>query len=135
MTKTFGPDFLAYLLENEPQTYSKAMSYPKASYWNEAVNSEIESIMDNHTRKLMDLPPKNKSSGHKWIFKMKMKVDDTIDRNKATHIVQGSKQQGVEDFGIYSYVSRITSIRTLIAITSINKFEIYQMDVTITFLK
>jgi hypothetical protein len=32
MTKTFGPDFLAYLLENEPQTYSKAMSYPKASY-------------------------------------------------------------------------------------------------------
>jgi hypothetical protein len=83
----------------------------------------------------MDLPPKNKSSGHKWIFKMKMKVDDIIDRNKATHIVQGSKQQGVEDFGIYSYVSRITSIRTLIAITSINKFEIYQMDVTITFLK
>jgi predicted component of type VI protein secretion system len=49
MTKTFGPDFLAYLLKNEPQTYSKAMSYPKVSYWNEAVNSEIESIMNNHT--------------------------------------------------------------------------------------
>jgi hypothetical protein len=111
------------------------MSYPKASYWNETVNSEIESIMDNHTWKLMDLPPKNKSPGHKWIFKIKMKVDSTIDRYKATHIVQGSKQQGVEDFGIYSYVSRITSIQTLIVITSINKFEIHQMNVKITFLK
>jgi len=33
MTKIFGLDFLTYLLENEPQTYSKAMSCPKAFYW------------------------------------------------------------------------------------------------------
>jgi len=103
MTKTFGPNFLAYLLKNEPQTYSKAMSYPKVSYWNETVNSEIESIMNNHTWKLMDLPPKNKSSSQ-WVFKIKMKVDGTIDRYKATHIVKGFKQQGVESFGIYSCV-------------------------------
>jgi MinD superfamily P-loop ATPase len=33
MTKIFGLDFLTYLLENEPQTYSKAMSCLKAFYW------------------------------------------------------------------------------------------------------
>ncbi|KAK3033160.1 hypothetical protein RJ639_036344 [Escallonia herrerae] len=46
---SFGPDFLTYLLENEPRTYSEAMSSPEAPYWKEAINSEIESIMQNHT--------------------------------------------------------------------------------------
>jgi hypothetical protein len=27
-----GPDFLAYMLENESRTCSKTMFYPKASY-------------------------------------------------------------------------------------------------------
>ena len=33
------------------------MSTPEAPMWKEAVNSEIESIMQNHTRELVDLPP------------------------------------------------------------------------------
>ena len=48
-SKSFGPDFLTYLLENEPQSFNEAMSTPKAPMWKEAVNSEIESIMQNHT--------------------------------------------------------------------------------------
>ena len=48
-SKFFGLDFLTYLLENEPQSFNEAMSTPKASMWKEAVNSEIESIMQNHT--------------------------------------------------------------------------------------
>ncbi|KAK3036155.1 hypothetical protein RJ639_029892 [Escallonia herrerae] len=46
---SFGPDFLTFLLENESRTYSKAMSSPEDPHWKEAVNSEIESIMQNHT--------------------------------------------------------------------------------------
>ena len=49
MTKTFGLDFLTYLLENKPYTCSKIMSCPKAFYWKEAINSEIESIMNSYT--------------------------------------------------------------------------------------
>ena len=61
MTKTFGLDFLTnllenkpydfltYLLENKPYTCSKVMSCPKAFYWKEAINSEIESIMNSYT--------------------------------------------------------------------------------------
>jgi hypothetical protein len=40
-----------------------------------------------------------------------MKVDGTIERYKATLVVKSFKQQeGVDDFDIYSYVSRITFI-------------------------
>ncbi|KAK3030956.1 hypothetical protein RJ639_036694 [Escallonia herrerae] len=46
--------------ENEPRTYSEAMSSPETPHWKEAINSEIESIMQNHTWELVDLPPGNK---------------------------------------------------------------------------
>ncbi|KAF5941562.1 hypothetical protein HYC85_019204 [Camellia sinensis] len=48
-SKFFGPNFLTYLLENEPQSFKAAMTGPEAPLWKEAVNNEIESIMQNHT--------------------------------------------------------------------------------------
>ena len=64
-SKSFGPDFLTYLLENEPYTFNEAMSTPEAPMWKEAVNSEIESIMQNHTWELVDLPSGSKPLGRK----------------------------------------------------------------------
>ena len=51
-------------------------------YWKEAVNSEIESILCNHTWELVDLPAGNKPLGSKLIFKRKMKDGGTIDKIK-----------------------------------------------------
>ena len=56
----FGLDFLTYLFENEPQTFKEAVTSPEAPFWKEAINSEVESILSNHTWKLVDLPPGNK---------------------------------------------------------------------------
>jgi hypothetical protein len=65
------------------------MSCPKASYWKEVDNIGIESIMKNHTWKLIDLPHRSKPSGYKWIFKIKMKTNSTIDKYKARLFVKG----------------------------------------------
>ena len=46
---SFGPDFVALLLENETQTFKAAMSSSESTDWKEAVNSVIESILSNHT--------------------------------------------------------------------------------------
>lgn len=81
ITKTFGPYFLIYLLENELQTYSQVVSYLEACNQKETINI-VESFMNNHTQKLVSLPPKSKLLGHKWIFKMKIKADRTIDNTK-----------------------------------------------------
>ena len=51
------------------------MTSPEAPFWKEAINSEVESILSNHTWKLVDLPPVNKPLHCKWIFKRKMKAD------------------------------------------------------------
>jgi len=84
----------------------------------------------------MDFPPRSKLLGYKWIFKRKIKANNTIDKYKARLVVKCLKQQeGMNCFDRYSHVSRITSIQTLIVITTINKLEINQMNVKITFLK
>ncbi|KAK3040689.1 hypothetical protein RJ639_028385 [Escallonia herrerae] len=121
--------------ENEPRTYSEAMSSPEAPHWKEAVNSEIESIMQNHTWELVDLPPRNKPLGCKLIFKRKMKADGVIEKYKARLVVKGYRQkEGLDYFDTYSPITRITAIRILIAIAAINNLEIHQMDVKTAFL-
>ena len=133
--KSFSPDFLTYLLENEPQSFNEAMSTLEAPMWKEAVNSEIESIMQNHTWELVDLPPGSKPLGCNWIFKGKMKTDRSIDKYKARLVAKGYKQkESLDFFDTYSPVTRITSIRMLIAIVALHNLEIHQMDVKIAFL-
>ena len=134
-SKPFGLDFLTYLLENEPQSFNEAMSTPKAPMWKEAVNSEIESIMQNHTWELVNLPPGSKPLGCKWIFKRKMKTDGSIDKYKARLVAKGYKQkEGLDYLDTYSPVTRITSVRMLIAIAALHNLEIHQMDVKTAFL-
>ncbi|KAF3668570.1 hypothetical protein FXO37_09489 [Capsicum annuum] len=62
---SFGSDFVTFFLENESQTFKEAMSSLDSSFWKEVVNSEIDSILSNHTWELVDLPPGNKPLGSK----------------------------------------------------------------------
>ena len=134
-SKSYGLYFLTYLLENEPQSFNEAMSTPEAPMWKEAVNSEIKSIMQNHTWELVDLPLRSKPLGCKWIFKRKMKTDGSINKYKARLVAKGYKQKECLDyFYTYSPVMGITSIHMLITIASLHSLEIHQMDVKTSFL-
>ncbi|KAL0431969.1 UNVERIFIED_CONTAM: Retrovirus-related Pol polyprotein from transposon TNT 1-94 [Sesamum radiatum] len=133
--KTFGPEFLTYVLENEPRTINEALSSPEAPFWKEAINSEIESIMQNHTWELVDLLPGSTPLGCKWVLKRKYKADGYIDKYKARLVAKGFKQkEGLDFFDTYSPVTRIMSIRVLIAIAALYDFEIHQMDDKTAFL-
>ncbi|KAF3648173.1 hypothetical protein FXO38_18296 [Capsicum annuum] len=132
---TFGSNFVIFLLENKPQTFKEAMSSSDSSFWKEAINSEIDSILSNHTWELVDLPPGNKPSGSKWIFERKTKTDGTIEKYKARLVVKGFKQkEGLDYFDTYSPVTRITSIQMLISLAAVYGLEIHQMNVKTAFL-
>ncbi|KAL6318546.1 hypothetical protein AAG906_000624 [Vitis piasezkii] len=106
-----------YMLESsnlwhgEPQTFKEAMN-SEGLMWKEAIKSEIDSILQNHTWELVDLPPGCKPLSSKWIFKRKMKVDGSIDKYKARLVIKGYKQtESLDYFDTYSPVTRINSIR------------------------
>ena len=64
-----------------------------------------------------------------------MKTDGSIDKYKARLVIKGYRQkEGLDYFDTYSPVTRITSIRMLIAIAAIFGLEIHQMDVKTAFL-
>lgn len=63
-----------------------------------------------------------------------MRPDGTIDKYKARLVAKGYRQKRLDYFDTYSPVTRITSIRTLIAIAAVYNLEIQQMDVKTTFL-
>ena len=118
------------MLEEEPQSFKETISTPKVPFWKEAVNSEIEPILQNHTWELVDLPPSCKPLGYKQIFKRKLKVDGSIDKYKARLFVKGYKQkEGVNYFDTYSPITRIPSIQMLMAIAMLHNLEIHQMNV------
>nr|GEV32540.1 zinc finger, CCHC-type [Tanacetum cinerariifolium] len=101
----------------------------------EAINDEMDSIMGNNTWVLTDLPPGCRTLACKWIFKRKLKVDGTVEKFKARLVIQSFKQKsGINYFDTYASVTRISTIRLLIAMTSIHNLIIHQIDVKTAFL-
>ena len=62
-------DFYTFIVDDDPRSYKEVMTSSSAPLWKEAINSEIESIMHNHTWEIVDLPTGAKTIGCKWIFK------------------------------------------------------------------
>jgi len=91
--KMFGPDFLTFLLEGEPRTINEALSTPESAMWKEAIKSEMDSIMQNNTCELVDLPPGCKPLGCKWILKRKYRTDGSVEKYKARLVAKGFRQK------------------------------------------
>ncbi|XP_059431574.1 uncharacterized mitochondrial protein AtMg00820-like [Corylus avellana] len=126
---------VCYNIENEPSNIEEAMRSRDATFWKEAIDDEMESIMFINTWILVDSPSGSKPIGCKWIFKKKMKYDGSIDKYKVRLVAKGFRQsKGIDYFDTYASVARISSIRTLISLASISNLEIDQMDVKTAFL-
>ncbi|OIT40431.1 hypothetical protein A4A49_56129, partial [Nicotiana attenuata] len=78
MTENIDLDILSdelvsiYLIEEDPKTYNEAMRSIDANFWKEAIKSELDSIVSNHTWDLSDLPKGCKPISSKLIFKKKL---------------------------------------------------------------
>jgi hypothetical protein len=129
-------DFVyVFILEDDPRTYEEAMKSVDAVFWKEAIDSELQSILSNNTWELVDLPRGCKPITCKWIFRKKLKSTGSIDKYKARIVVRGFTQRhGIDYFDTYSPVTKIATIRTLIALACIHDLVVHQMDVKTVFL-
>ena len=122
-------------IEDDPKTFEEAMASRDSIFWKEAVNDEMDSILSNNTWVLVDLPTGSKQIGCKWVFRRKYNTNGLIQTFKARLVAKGFKQrEGVDYFDTYAPVIRTTSVHVLLALASIYKLIIHQMDVKTTFL-
>lgn len=74
----------------EPLSYEAAAAIPECS---EVMNKEIQTLVDNHTWDLVDLPPWKKPIRNKWVYKVKLKADGSLDRCKTRLVSKGFNQK------------------------------------------
>ncbi|KAK1650622.1 hypothetical protein QYE76_068427, partial [Lolium multiflorum] len=74
--KSFGDDFIVYLVDDTPTSIAEAYASPDADDWKEAVHNEMDSILSNGTWELSERPHGCKPVGCKWVFKKKLRPDD-----------------------------------------------------------
>ena len=133
--KSFGDDFLVYLIDDTPSSISEAYALEDADYWKEAVRSKMDSILANETWEITDCPYGCKPIGCKWVFKKKLRPDGTIEKYKARLVAKGYTQKEGEDFfDTYSPVARLTTIRVLLSLAASHGLLVHQMDVKTAFL-
>jgi len=70
----------------EPNTYSEAV---KHDCWRETIQCEISALESNQTWETALLPKDKTVIGCKWVFKIKYKADETMERYKARLVTKG----------------------------------------------
>ena len=121
--------------QSDPMTYTEAMSDIDSERWQQAMESEIDSMYVNQVWDLVDMPEGVRPIGCKWVFKRKTDADGKVQTYKARLVAKGYSQiQGIDYDETFSPVAKIRFIRTLLAIAAYHDYEIWQMDVKTAFL-
>lgn len=116
----------------EPTCHSSAI---KDSNWREAMNVEFDALLKNQTWTLVPTSSATNVAGCKWVFKLKRKVDGSIDRYKARLVAKGFHQQEGIDYGeTYSPVIKPTTIRMVLSLAISCGWPIHQIDMQNAFL-
>lgn len=123
------------LSESEPKTLGEVMDSREKLNWIEAMKDEMESLIENKTWKLVDLPKGKNIVGCKWVYKIKTNADGTIQKYKARLVAQGFTQKfGCDYDEVFAPVAKQTTFRMLLCIASQFNMKVVQLDIKTAFL-
>ncbi|CAI7882437.1 unnamed protein product [Closterium sp. NIES-53] len=96
----------------EPKTLAEALSGPDAEKWKQSVKEEYDSLLENETWELCELPPGKKAISSKLIFRHKHGPDGELTRYKSRLMAKGFQQTKGKDFDeIFAPVGKGTKLR------------------------
>ncbi|RVW83189.1 Retrovirus-related Pol polyprotein from transposon TNT 1-94 [Vitis vinifera] len=116
----------------EPETFAEAFQNPD---WSKSMKEEIAALKRNQTWELVPKPRDVEPISYKWVYKIKRRIDGSIERHKACLVARGfSQQYGLDYDETFSPVAKITTVRVLLALAANKDWDLWQMDVKNAFL-
>lgn len=83
------------------------------------MHKEIKALQDNGTWETCTLPVGKKALGNKWVYKIKLHADGTIERLKGRLVILGNHQKyRVDYFETFSPVIKMPTIRSILSLAA-----------------
>ena len=115
-----------------PRTVTEALKHPG---WNGAMTEEMVSFDETDTFTLVPYHPDMHILGCRWIFRVKLNDDGTVKCLRSRLVVKGyDQEEGIDYLDTYSPVVKSPTIRAMLHLATVNKWEIKQLDVKHVFL-
>ena len=122
---------------NEPNTFHEAMKCPKQErdHWYKAALDEIQSLIENGTFELVELPPGQKAIGSRWVFRVKRNVDGSIKHHKARLVAKGFAQHpGFDYTETFAPTPKWAALRAILALAALEDLHLESVDISSAFL-
>ena len=101
------------------------------------MNKEIHDLKKHETWTYVlrkDVPSSHRVTKSRWVYKIKLKKDGSIERFKSRFVVCGySQTKGIDYTHAFAATMRATSFRTLLALAAGKKLKLEHFDVTNAF--
>ncbi|CAI7738802.1 unnamed protein product [Closterium sp. NIES-54] len=119
----------------KPKTLAEALSGPDAEKWKQSVKEEYDSLLENETWELCELPLGKKAISSMLIFRHKYGPDGELTRYKSRLVAKGFQQIKGKDFDeIFAPLGKGTTLRVMLGMAANRGWRIKQMDITTAFL-
>jgi hypothetical protein len=120
---------------NVPKSYKQAVESKEKEEWKEAMDKEIQSLIDHQVFEEVESANGKKLIGTKWVFTIK---DDLLLKHqifKARLVAQGFSQKPEIDYKeIYSPVANFSTVLVTLVLAVDWKYKIHHFDVKTAFL-
>ncbi|PRQ17953.1 putative RNA-directed DNA polymerase [Rosa chinensis] len=119
-------------IQKEPTSFLQAV---KCLQWREVMHKEIQALRSNHTWSLVSLPSNKRPIGCKWVYKIKLNPDGSVERHKARLVAKGYNQIEEVDYReTFSLVAKLTTVQVLLSLATMKGWHLHQLDVNNAFL-
>lgn len=116
----------------EPKHFKVVVGHTE---WDTTMNEEVEALQKQGTWILVPMPKEKNIVGSKWVYKIKRNPDGSVSRYKARLVAQGYNQEkGLDYDETFSHVLRHSTVRIVLALATMFKWELRQLDVKNVFL-